>query len=134
MAVILSSFVQNSSAVSASSVKTSMYIAAPNDLVRCNTSGGGFNVALPASPNDGTVVSIVDIANSFATNNLIVLPNGATVENDATSLILDLNGAYVSFVYTSATTNWKLMQTPGTASSVSSTTTNLDQTFLLMGV
>ena len=134
MAVILSAFVQNSSAVSASSIKTSMYIAVPNDLVRCNTSAGGFNVALPASPNDGTVVSIVDIANSFATNNLTVLPNGATVENDATSLILDLNGAYVSFVYTSSTTNWKLMQTPGTASSVSSTTTNLDQTFLLMGV
>lgn len=134
MTVNLATYMRNGIATTPSAIKTSAYTALPNDLVRCNTTTGPFNVTLPASPNDGTVVSIVDIANSFATNNLTVLPNGATVENDATSLILDLNGAYVSFVYTSATTNWKLMQTPGTASSVSSTTTNLDQTFLLMGV
>ena len=93
-------------------VKTSAYTASANDLVRCDTTSGGFSVTLPASPADGTTIDILDMTNGFATNNLTVLPNtGKTIESDD-FLSLDINGTYVSFVYNSISTNWRLLETP----------------------
>jgi hypothetical protein len=89
------------------------YTASANDLVRCNTTSGGFSVTLPASPTDGATIGFLDMAGTFATSNLTVLPNtGKTIESDSTSYILDINGTSVSFVYNLASTNWRLLQTP----------------------
>jgi carbonic anhydrase/acetyltransferase-like protein (isoleucine patch superfamily) len=90
------------------------YIAIANDLVRCNTVAGAFSVSLPASPADGAIIGITDIGNTFGINNLTLLPNGNLLESYSTPYILDINGAYVSFVYNTATTNWKLLETPVT--------------------
>jgi hypothetical protein len=68
---------------------------------------------LPSNPIDGSIVNFVDVASagSFLTNNLTVLPGiGKTVQNSS-SLILNVNGTYVSLVYNLSTTNWKLLQT-----------------------
>ena len=93
-------------------VKTSAYTVSANDLVRCDTSAGAFSVTLPASPADGTTIAILDMTNGFATNNLTILPNtGKTIESDD-FLSLDINGTYVSFVYNSISTNWRLLETP----------------------
>lgn len=95
-------------------IKTSAYTASVNDLVRCNTTSAGFNVTLPTSPADGSIINIVDVASSgsFYTNNLTVLPgSGNTIEGD-TSLLLDINGTYASLVYNASGTNWKILQTP----------------------
>jgi hypothetical protein len=40
------------------------------------------------------------------------LPNGKSIESDATSIILDMDGTYVSFVYNLSTSNWRLLETP----------------------
>jgi hypothetical protein len=85
-----------------------------NDLVRCDTTTAAFSVTLPSNPIDGSIVNFVDVASagSFLTNNLTVLPGiGKTVEND-TSLLLDVNGTYVSLVYNLSTSNWKVLQAP----------------------
>ena len=98
----------------ATPIKTSAYTAAVNDLVRCNTTSAGFNVTLPTSPADGSIINIVDVASSgsFYSHNLTVLPgSGNTVEGD-TSLLLDINGTYASLVYNASGTNWKILQTP----------------------
>jgi len=101
------------SSLSPTAVKTSAYTAAANDLVRANTTAGAFAVTLPASPVDGDMIGVIDTIGSFGTYAVSVLPgSGKTIEDDSTSLILDMNGAYVSFVYNSATTNWRLMETP----------------------
>lgn len=103
-------------------IKTSAYTAVASDLVLCNTSGGAFTVTLPLSPTNGTSVGILDTNNSFATNNLTINPNGATIEGD-TSAILNINGTYLSMVYSTITTNWKFQVTPvppSTSSTVSS--------------
>jgi hypothetical protein len=95
-------------------IKTSAYTALVNDLVRCNTTSASFNVTLPTSPVDGSMVNILDVAStgSFYSNNLTVLPgSGNTIEGD-TSLLLDINGAYTSLVYNASGTNWKILQTP----------------------
>jgi len=99
-------------ALISTSIQTANYVAVANDLIRCNTAAGAFSVTLPASPTDGAIIAIVDVAGTFNANNVTLLSNGKTIENDATSLLLDMNGAYVSFVYSSSTSNWKLLETP----------------------
>jgi hypothetical protein len=93
-------------------VKTSAYSASSNEIIRCNTSGGAFSVTFPASPLDGAIIGIVDINNTFANNNLTILPAGKTIEGDATSYVLDMSSIYVSFIYSSSTGNWRLLETP----------------------
>jgi hypothetical protein len=88
------------------------YTAASSDLVRCNTSGGAFSISFPALPSDGDVIGVLDTTNSFATRNLTVLANGKTIEGDSTSIILDVNGTYATFIYVSSTSNWKLQSIP----------------------
>ena len=93
-------------------IQTSLYNAAVNDLVRCNTTAAVFNVILPTSPADGSIINILDVAGSFYSKNLTVLPGGSnTIESD-TSLLLDINGTYASLVYNTSGTNWKILQTP----------------------
>jgi hypothetical protein len=100
------------------SIKTANgYIAVKNDLVRCNTAAGAFSVSFPANPNDGDIIGIIDIANTFGINNLTLLPNTKFIELDSVSYILDINGAYVSFMYNTSTTNWRLLETPNTLTS-----------------
>ena len=93
-------------------IQTSLYNAAVNDLVRCDTTAAVFNVTLPTSPADGSIINILDVAGSFYSKNLTVLPGGSnTIESD-TSLLLDINGTYASLVYNTSGTNWKILQTP----------------------
>jgi len=99
------------------SIQTANYVASKNQLVRCNTAVGAFSVSFPDNPIDGDIIGIVDIAETFGFNNLTLLPNTKFIESDSTSYILDINGAYVSFVYNTATTNWRLLETPHTWSS-----------------
>lgn len=94
-------------------VKTSTYHSTEAQLVRCDTSNGSFSVYLPENPVDGCIVGILDVANYFAWYPLSLIPSAdTTIELDSTSAILDVNGAYISVVYVSATSNWKIQETP----------------------
>jgi hypothetical protein len=93
-------------------IATENYNALANNLVRADSTAGAFSIFLPDSPNDGDVVGVIDIANTFNTNPVTLVPNsGTTIESD-TSLILDLDGAFSTVVYVSAISNWKLQETP----------------------
>ena len=94
-------------------VKTSSYLAASNDLIRCNTTSTAFSVSLPATPIDGVRIGILDVANTFNTRNLTVIPlGGKTVEGNSDSIVLDLQGTYIELLYNASTLNWKLLETP----------------------
>jgi len=84
-------------------VKTSADTAAAGNGVQTNTSGGGFTVTLPAAPAVGTQIVIVDTADSWATNNLIVGRNGSTIEGAAENLSLNISGVSVELVYSGTT-------------------------------
>lgn len=95
--------------------KTANYTAASNDLVRVNATSS-FTITMPASPADGAIVGIMDIANTFSTNNITVAPGaGATIEGD-TSVILDISHTYAEFIYSTSTLNWLLKDTPSNES------------------
>lgn len=91
--------------------KTANYTAAANELVRVNATSS-FSITLPASPTDGAIVGILDIANTFSANNITILPGaGATIE-DSNSVLLDISNTYAAFTYISSTTNWRLLSIP----------------------
>lgn len=100
-------------------IVTTNYTALANNLVRADTTNGTITITLPNAPNDGDVVGIIDVANTFGDQgkSLIVVPGAnGTIENDS-SVILDLSGTFISFVYIKDVTNWKIEQTPTGSSS-----------------
>ena len=83
--------------------KTSTYTAADLEGVLADTSGGAFQVNLPASPSAGEQVIIADSGGVFGTNNLTTGRNGSTINGTAANLILDIDGVSVQFVYDGST-------------------------------
>lgn len=91
-------------------VKTAAYTGVANDLVRLDSSGGAFTVTLPSSPADKDMIGFLDITNSCDEYNVtIAAAGGKTVEGDATSLILDMQGIGITLMYNSSNTNWKIV-------------------------
>jgi hypothetical protein len=76
--------------------KTSSYTAASNEVVLCNATNGGFNVALPASPanNDRVTVKKID-----GTNNIVTISNHGEY-NQYTKLLS--SDQAITFQYSSA--------------------------------
>ena len=92
------------------SKKTSNYTAVDGDRIIADTSGGTFNITLPATPTTGNYVQITDGAN-FSSINLTVLRNGSTIEGVADDVTVDLGGVTVEFIYNGTT--WDVTATTG---------------------
>lgn len=88
------------------------YNASPGDLIRVNSANNSFNVNLPESPPNNTKISILDTTGSLGLHPVIILPNiGDAIYND-TTLILDISGTYISFIYDATTKNWNIEYNP----------------------
>jgi hypothetical protein len=97
--------------------KTANYTAAINEGVLTDTTGGAFTVTLPASPITGAIVVVVDIADSWGTNNLTIARNGSTIVGDTQDLTCNINNANVQLVYTGTT--WEVYAQVGTIDIIS---------------
>lgn len=85
----------------ATAVKTSAYTAVPQDLVRCDTTGGAFAVQLPTAPPDGTTIAVKLIAQT-GTNAVTINRGGTDVFNKtggSTSLSVGLLNQLVQVEY-----------------------------------
>ncbi len=71
-----------------------------------DTSGGAFNLTLPASPSAGNVVAVADYANTWDTNALTILRNGSNIEGAASNFQCNQEGASITFVFVDATKGW----------------------------
>ena len=80
-----------------------------------DTSGGAFNVTLPASPSAGNVVAVADYANTWDTNALTILRNGSNIEGAASNFQCNQEGASITFVFVDATKGW-IMTNSGNSS------------------
>ena len=89
------------------SIKTATFTAVSGEGYFANTSGGVFNITLPASPSAGDIVAVKDYGLSFQTNNLTVDRNGSNINGSgATNPVLSTEGQSVVFVYVDATKGW----------------------------
>jgi len=99
-------------------VKTGDFTAVAGEGYFVDTSSGEIDVSLPAG-TAGAVVAVADYAKNFATNNVILVPNGSNKINGSTTTAkLDTNGIAVTLIFIDATKGW-IVTDDGQANSVS---------------
>lgn len=83
------------------SVESTAFTAAVGNLYKLDCTGGGFNVTLPATPNEGDEVHFRFVNGSDpSVNNVTFLRNGSEIEDSATDLIWDIaSPKYFSLLY-----------------------------------
>jgi len=87
-------------------VKTGDFTAVAGEGYFVDTSSGEIDVTLPASPSAGAVVGVKDYANTWDTNNCILLRNGSNIGGNALNSTLSTEGLAVTLVYVDATKGW----------------------------
>jgi len=85
------------------------FTVAANDRVFVNTSGGATTINLPASPQTGDQVSLLDLAGTFDTNNLTIGRNSLKIMGQTANMTVSTEDAGIQLVYTGATYGWKLV-------------------------
>jgi len=81
--------------------------ATVNEYILADTSSAAWTLTFPASANAGDKIFVVDLKNTFDTNNLTIARNGLNIENQNTDLVCDLKGFIAMFYYVDATIGWK---------------------------
>jgi len=90
------------------STSTSITISA-NDRYFVDTTVAARTITLPASPQTGDQVSILDLAGTFDTNNCTIDRNGLKIMGLTENLVLAVEHTGITLVYTGATYGWKLV-------------------------
>jgi len=88
----------------------SPYTAATFQFLYVDTSVNAVTVNLPSSANQGDQIRFIDVAGSFATNNLTIGRNGLKIFGLLDDITVNTTDASFSLVYTGATYGWKLME------------------------
>jgi hypothetical protein len=89
-------------------IKTGAYTAANNDRLFVNTTSAAVTITLPATPNIGDTVRVIDAAGTFATNNCTIGRNGSKIMGDTADMTIDTQNAAFTLVYCDATNGWRL--------------------------
>ena len=87
--------------------RTTTANAAVNEYILADTSSAAWTLTFPSSATAGDKIFVVDLNNTFDSNNLTIARNGLNIENQATDLVLDLKGFIAMFYYVDATIGWK---------------------------
>jgi len=87
--------------------RTTTANATVNEYILADTSSAAWTLTFPASANAGDKIFVVDLKNTFDTNNLTIARNGLKIENQSTDLVCDLKGFIAMFYYVDATIGWK---------------------------
>lgn len=87
-------------------------ISANNTLVAggryfVNTANA-LTLTLPATPSVGDEVWIIDQASQAETNNITVNNNGSLINGVDDTLVIDVNGAVATLLYTGSTLGWRI--------------------------
>ena len=70
---------------------------------------GNITLTLPVSPSAGDTVGVCDIYNQGTVNVITINRNTNNIEGTAENLIIDLDGAGFTIVYTDATRGWEIV-------------------------
>ena len=88
-------------------IKTATFTAVSGNGYFCNTSGGVFNITLPASPTAGDIVAFKDYASTFNAFNLTIDRNGKPLDGATTNKAISTNDTSMTLVYVDGTEGWK---------------------------
>ena len=80
--------------------------ASAGDILLVDVSSATATIQLPASPNTGDVVTIIDMAGAANSNNITVDRNSEKIEGAASNLTLAANKDSVKLLYTGSTYGW----------------------------
>ena len=87
--------------------KSATFTAVPGQSYIVDTSGGAFNILLPAAPEYGSTVTFLDAAGNWGTNSITLLGNGEKVMRVAgQDLAVDEDDTYIEMVYSGGTNGW----------------------------
>jgi len=87
-------------------VKTGDFTAVAGEGYFVNTTSGEIDVTLPAG-SPGAVVAVKDYANTWDTNNCIIISNGSEkIGGSTNNAILSTEGLAVTFIYIDSTQGW----------------------------
>lgn len=73
-----------------------------------DTSTNIVNLTLPPNPQIGDIITLNDLANSFETNNCVIVRNGKLISGLAEDLVLDSNDMTIEIVFSGDTYGWKI--------------------------
>jgi hypothetical protein len=116
------------SGISWQSVQTSNFTAVSGNGYPINTTSNGITVTLPSSPSAGNYVQLTDYAGTFATNNLIVNPNGSKIDGQSNNVYIQTNRESIAFVYIDSTQGW----IPYSGFNTSTPTSNYTASYLIV--
>jgi len=76
------------------------------ERIFANSTAGAFTLTLPSTPADGATIQIIDVAGTFRTNNVTVARGGEKIQNLTEDLVLNLNNAAITLIYSGSTFGW----------------------------
>lgn len=121
------------SSMTVTAVKTANFTATKNTINPTDTTSASVTATLPLAANStaGDIIELPDYANTYATNNLIINPNGGKINGSSLNVVIATNNANPRLVYIDATQGW-LMQVSnasGLVIPIFHAVTNVAQTF-----
>lgn len=87
---------------------SSNYTALSNYIILADSSYGLINITLPASPANGDIVAVIDVAKNSSTNNITILRNGHSINKLEENFTIDVNGGGVQLIYHSLNDNFAI--------------------------
>lgn len=87
------------------------YVANRGDIIGANCLQGSMTIELPAIPDDGDTVTVIDLYQMCNQNNIIVTPSKTrkqTIDLCNANFILDSPGAWVVFRWAGRYQNWSI--------------------------
>jgi hypothetical protein len=90
------------------STKTANYTATHLDGIFADTSGGSFNITLPAAPSVGMQVYFVDVSSSFNTHPLTIIRNGEYIMGTDEDMVVNTQNTSFRLVYSGSSYGWRL--------------------------
>jgi len=94
-----------SGGLSSSAVSSNITLAAANKYFVDTTSAR--TLTLPASPSLGDEIYLFDASGTAGTNNITINSNSGKINGTIQNLIIDVDGAAASLIYTGATYGWR---------------------------
>jgi hypothetical protein len=94
-----------SGGLSSSAISSNVTLAAANKYFVDTTSAR--TLTLPASPSLGDEIYLFDASGTAGTNNITINSNSGKINGTIQNLIIDVDGAAASLIYTGATYGWR---------------------------